>query len=145
MKIRTRAAAAAPAVLLLAGLGLAVSPAAADPNNANSFPLDLTCSNGQEYAVTVMATTGDQPAVHVVDSTSVLVPTNFRFHLRITADADGTVLDESDTPPETVHGRSGDRLDTFECTFAQFAHHVWPDVGAVTIEVDGTVQGYLPH
>jgi hypothetical protein len=60
-------------------------------------------------------------------------------------DAEGNVLDETTSPPQSVHGRSGDQLATLECTFTQFAYHDWPDVGQVTIEVDGTVWAYAPR
>jgi hypothetical protein len=55
------------------------------------------------------------------------------------------VLDETTSPPEAVHGRSVDQLDTTECTFTHFAYHDFPDVGPVTIEVDGTVWAYKPR
>lgn len=136
--------------LFVLGWALAVllgmpTAASADPDNSNTFPLDLSCSNGQDYTITVLATAPEQAAVHVVDGPSVLVPTTFAFHTLVTADDTGAVLDETSTPPMAVHGRSGEQLDTFTCTFAQFAHHVWPDVGAVTIEVDGTVEAYVPR
>lgn len=119
--------------------------ASADPDNANTFPLHLSCSNGHDYTITVLANAPETAAVHVVDSPSVLVPTTFAFHTLVTADNSGAVLDESSTSAMAVHGRSGEHLGTFSCVFAQFAHHVWPDVGAVTIEVDGTVEAYVPH
>ncbi len=123
---------------------VAAPSASADPVNQNTFLLDLACSDGQIYTVTVSNPDVEQPAVHLVDSTSVLVPTTFAWHVLVT-DASGGVLDESTSAPEVVHGRSVDRLDTIECTFAQYAYHDWPDVGPVTIEVDGTVQAYRPH
>jgi hypothetical protein len=124
------------------GLGLLAAPAAlADPANANTFALELSCSNGEHPTVTVLETAPEQPAVHVVNSTSVLIPTTFQWHVLVT-DSAGTILEETTSPPEQVHGRSGEQLDTIQCTFAQFAHHDWPDVGPVTIEVDGTVDAY---
>ena len=92
----------------------------------------------------MLTPTPDQAAVHVVGGTSVVIPTRFQWHIVVT-DADGTVLDEASPAPELVHGRSVERLDTVECTFTQFAHHDWPDVGPVTIEVDGTVDAMFPH
>ena len=124
-------------------LGVA-SGASADPNNANTFPLDLNCANGQHHTVTVLAPAPEEAAVHIVDSTAVLVPTRFQWHMLVT-DAAGHVLDETSTPPDAVHGRSVEHLETVECTFTQFAHHEWPGVGAVTIRVDGTVDAYLPR
>ena len=133
----------ATAALAVAFLGGPVATAA--PANANTFELDLDCADGSHPTITVLTPTPDQAAVHVVGSTSVVVPTRFQWHIVVTADADGAVLDESSPPPEPVHGRSGERLDTVECTFTQFAHHDWTDVGPVTIEVDGTVDARFPH
>jgi hypothetical protein len=124
------------------GLALLAAPAAqADPQNANTFEIQLSCANGQHPTVTLLETTPDQAAVHVVGSTAVLVPTTFQWHVQVT-DSDGNILDDTTSPPEQVHGRSGERLHTVECTFTQLAHHDWPDVGPVTIEVDGTVQAF---
>jgi hypothetical protein len=142
-----RAARPRRALLVAAAtLGLATTgPAAfAGPANAPSFTLELACADGQHYTVTVLEPTPDTAAVHVVDGTSVIVPTSFRWHVLVT-DAAGDVLDESGPTPEPVHGTSGERLDTVECTFTQWAHHDWPDVGPVTIEVDGTVEAFLPR
>jgi len=125
---------------LLGTLGLSVALAA--PNNANTFVLNLECSNGQEYAVTVLEPAPDRAAVHVVDSRSVLIPSVFQWHVVVT-DAHGNILDESTPPPELVHGRSGEQFKTIECTFSQTAHHDSPD-GGYTVRVDGTVQAFDP-
>jgi hypothetical protein len=63
----------------------------------------------------------------------------------VVTDAAGNVLDETTSLPQTVHGGSVNQLDTTRCTFAQFAYHDWPDVGPVTIEVDGTVWAHRPR
>jgi hypothetical protein len=118
--------------------------AAADPSNGNTFMLELACSNGQHYAITLLQTAPEKAAVHVVDGPSVLVPTTFSWHTLTTVDETGAVLGETSTPPEAIHGRSAEQLETLSCTFSQFAHHVWDGVGAVTIEVDGTVEAFLP-
>lgn len=128
---------------LMAAAGVS-APALAAPHNTNTFPLELACSAGQRYTVTVLEPTPETAAVHMVGSTSVLIPTLFQWHVLVT-DATGTVLEESSPPPQLVHGRSAERLDTMECTFTQVAHHDWPDVGAVTIQVDGTVHAYRPR
>lgn len=120
------------------------APVLAAPDNDNTFTLDLTCSDGNAYTVTLLQTTPEQPAAHIVGTTSVLVPAAFAWHVVVTDDSEGTVLDETTSPPEAVHGRSVDRLDTVECTFTQFAHHDWPQVGAVTIATTGTVSAYIP-
>jgi hypothetical protein len=130
------------AATLAASAGAA--PALAAPHNANTFTLDLTCSDGHDYSITLLETTPEQPAVHIVGTTSVLVPTAFQWHVVVT-DAEGNVLDETTSPQEMVHGRSVDQLNTTECTFIQFAYHDFPDVGPVTIEVDGTVWAYMPR
>jgi hypothetical protein len=130
------------AATLAASLG--APGALAAPNNANTITLDLACSDGLYYSITLLETTPDQPAAHIVGSTSVLVPTAFQWHLIVT-DAEGNVLDETTAPPEMVHGRSVDRLETLECTFTQFAHHDFPDVGPVTIQLDGTVWAHKPR
>lgn len=134
--------AATLAATLAASAGAA--PALAAPHNANTFTLDLACSDGHDYSITLLETTPEQPAVHIVGTTSVLVPTAFQWHVVVT-DAEGNVLDETTSPPETVHGKSVDQLDTTECTFTQFAYHDFPDVGPVTIKVEGTVWAYLPR
>lgn len=77
-------------------------------------------------------------------STSVLIPSAFQWHLVVT-DAEGNVLDETTSPLEMVHGRSVDRLETLEFTFTQFAHHDFPDVGPVTIQLSGTVWAHKPR
>jgi hypothetical protein len=138
--MRQLLALAAAAAVTIAG----AATASADPFNGNTFALGLSCSDGHVYTVTVLQTAADKAAVHVVDGTSVLVPTSFAFHTVVTADETGTVLEKTSTPPSAVHGRSGEHLDTFTCTFSQFAHHVWPDVGPVTIEVQGTVEAFMP-
>ncbi len=119
------------------------SPAFAAPHNANTFTLELACSDGNDYSVTLLQTTPEQPAVHIVGTSSVLVPTSFQWHV-VVIDAEGNVLDETTSPPENVHGRSVDQLPTIECTFTQVAHHNLPD-GPVTIEVDGTVWAFAPR
>ena len=124
------------------GLSAATPVAMAAPNNANTFVLNLECSNGQEHAVTVLEPAPDRAAVHVVDSRSVLVPTVFQWHVVVT-DAHGNILDESTPPPELVHGRSGEQLKTIECTFSQTAHHDSPE-GGYTVRVEGTVQALDP-
>ncbi len=118
---------------------LSITPALGAPDNANTLVLDLGCTDGQHYSITVLEPTPDQAAAHVVNGTSVLIPTVFQWHIVIT-DTDGNVLDESNPPPELVHGHSAAQLDTIECTFTQTAHHE-----AYTVQVDGTVQAYLPH
>jgi hypothetical protein len=124
------------------GLAVAAAPAAmADPSNTNTFPLDLSCSDGQHYSIAVLEPAPEHAAVHLLDSMSVLIPTRFQWHIVVT-DAAGDVLDESNPPPQAVHGSSGERLDTIKCTFTQYAYDNWPDVGAVTIQVDGTVEAY---
>jgi hypothetical protein len=135
---------AAIVVALAAGAAGFAAPATAGPDNTNTFPLDLSCSNGEQYTITVLENASQQAAVHVIGSTSVLVPTTFRFRTTVT-DAGGTVLDDSTTPLESVHGASSAHHDTMECVFTQFAYHDWPEVGPVTIEVDGTVEAYIPH
>lgn len=60
-----------------------------------------------------------QPAAaHLVNGSSVLIPTAFRFPFT-TLDANGHVLDEITPPLEVVRGKSGEYHDTMSCTFAQ--------------------------
>ncbi len=56
--------------------------------------LDLTYSDGQVYTVAVSSPDAEQSAVHLLGSTSVLVPITFAWHVLMT-DASGDVLDES--------------------------------------------------
>ncbi len=139
MTLRRTVLAITAVLAALAGAG----PAVAAPDNDNTFTLSLGCSDGHDYSITLLATTPDRPAVHIVGTTTVLVPTAFQWRTLVTG-AGGNVLDEVTSPPAAVHGNSVNRLDTIECTFTQVAHHDWPDVGPVTIEVDGTVWAYLP-
>lgn len=125
-------------------LFVAPAPALAAPDNGNTFSLDLACSDGHDYDITLLETSSDPAAVHIVGTSSVLVPTAFQWHVVVT-DAEGSVLDETTSPPEAVHGRSVDRLHTVECTFTQVAHHDNPDTGSLTITIDGTVWAYLPR
>jgi hypothetical protein len=131
-----------PAALL--GLAVAAGPAAAAPYNDNTFVLDLSCSNGADYTVTLVDNSADQAPAHLVDSTSVLIPTAFQFHI-IVIDADGNVIDEVTPPREVVRGSSGAQLGTMTCTFAQTETEDIPGVGEVTLHLDGTVDAYLPH
>ncbi len=135
-----RAALLTAALLAICG---AAAPAEAAPDNSNTFALDLACADGSSYTITLLATTPDQPAVHVVGTTAVLVPVAFQWHTLIT-DADADVLDETTSPVELVHGASAYRLTTVRCTFSQVAHHDWPGIGPVTIVVDGTVWAHRP-
>ena len=112
-------------------------------DRTSSTTLDLSCADGQDYSITLLERTTEDPAVHVVGTTSVLVPTAFQWHV-LMSDAEGNVLDESTSPVEPVHGRSGQQLDTLTCTFTQFGHHDIPGVGPVTIQVDGTVWAFRP-
>lgn len=130
------------AAMLAASVG--APGALAAPNNANTIMLDVACSDGHDYSITLLEITPDQAAAHIVGSTSVLIPSAFQWHLVVT-DAEGNVLDETTSPLEMVHGRSVDRLDTLECTFTQFAHHDFPDVGPVTIQLSGTVWAHKPQ
>lgn len=125
---------------VVAGTG----PAQAAPANGNTFTLDLACSGGNAYSVTLLETTPEQAAVHVVGTTSVLVPTAFAWRVVVT-NAQGAVLSETTSPPVAAHGASAGGLDTVECTFTQFAHHDFPEIGPVTIATTGTVSGYLPR
>lgn len=127
-----------------AALFVVAAPASAAPDNANTFALELNCPDGQDYDITLMQTSSDRAAVHIVGTTSVLVPTAFRWHVVVT-DAQGHVLDEMLSSREPVHGASVDRLDTKECSFTQVAYHDDPATGPVTITIDGTVWAHLPH
>jgi len=138
MFLRTR-------VMAATAIGLAMAAAtgtAAAPANPNAMVLDLSCSNGQRYSVSVIRPAGERAAVRVLESTSVLVPTAFQWHTVMTDD-EGAVLDESTTPMYPVHGQSDPWLDTMTCTFLQVAHHVLPEGGVLTIQVEGTVRAHL--
>jgi len=140
-KTRLIAAAVPAAVLALAS---AAGPAVAAPYNANTFVLDLSCSNGADYSVTLVDNSADAAPAHLVDSTSVLIPTAFQFHI-VVIDADGNVVDEISPPQRSVHGSSGAQHDTMSCTFAQTETEDIPGVGEVTIHVTGTVDAFLAH
>jgi hypothetical protein len=131
-----------PAALL--GLAAAAGPAAAAPYNGNTFVLDLHCSNGADYAVTIVDNSADPAPAHLVDSTSVLIPTAFQFHI-IVIDADGNVVDEVTPLREIVRGMSGEQHDTMSCSFAQTETDYIPGVGEVTLLLDGTVDAYQAH
>src|SRR5215203_1153090 len=103
------------AVTAALACGLLVGTATAGQASPDTQVLDLRCSNGQQYSITVLTTTAEQAAVRVVAGTSVIVPTSFQWHVVVT-DAEGTVLDESTTGPYSVHGRSVERLSTVTCT-----------------------------
>ena len=131
------------ALLTAPGLSAATGPAAsAAPDNANTLVLNLDCSNGRHYAITVVEPAPDQAAVHVMDGRAVLIPTVFQWHIVVT-DNNGNVLDETEPPPQLVHGRSAEQHATMTCTFAQIAHHDSPD-GGYTVRVEGTVQAFDP-
>ncbi|HKX67079.1 MAG TPA: hypothetical protein VJN29_07620 [Intrasporangium sp.] len=142
MSTRSNLVSATAAAVLLGGV---MAPSAmAGPSNANTFVVDLHCSDQSHYAATVVGTASESAAVHVVGGNSVLTPTVFQWHVLVT-DASGRVLDETLSAPEPVHGASGTRLKTVSCSFTQFAYHDWPDVGAVTIQVTGLVQALRPN
>jgi hypothetical protein len=142
MSLRTISLIPAQVPVALFGLAAAAGPAA--PYNDNTFVLDLSCSNGAEYTVTLVDNSSDAAPAHLVDNTSVLIPTAFQFHITV-FDADGNVVDEVTPPPEIVHGNSGEQHDTMSCTFSHTETEDIPGAGQVTIQVDGTVDAYLPH
>lgn len=143
MTMHRRLLTALASAFLLSGAQAALAMTAqAAPQGANTFTLDVTCSDGNDYEVTLVDTAPDRAAVHVVGATTVLVPTAFQWHVVVTDD-EGVVLDESTSSLEPVHGRSVERLDTVECTFSQVAHHE-TDSGPMTITVDGTVWAHKP-
>ncbi|HEY3199000.1 MAG TPA: hypothetical protein VGK55_00540 [Actinomycetes bacterium] len=45
-------------------------------------------------------------------------------------------------PQETVRGRSGAPHETISCSFAQIENEDTPDVGPITIKLDGTVDAF---
>ena len=83
--------AALPVVAL--GVALSAGPAAAAPGNANSFLIDLGCSNGQHYTISVVEPSADQSAGHLVAQPGVLIPTAFQFDVTVLDEA-GAVVDQ---------------------------------------------------
>ena len=73
--------AAVPVVAL--GVALSAGPAAAAPANANSFLIDLGCSNGQSYTISVVEPSADQSAGHLVAQPGVVIPTAFQFDVTV--------------------------------------------------------------
>ncbi len=122
----------------------AAAPALAAPSNANTFVLDLSCTDGNTYAVTVVGKAAQPAAAHVLGANSVLIPTAFQFRVTV-FDAGGNVIDEATPPLEVVRGRSGTHRDTMSCTFTQTETENLPGVGLVTVRLDGTVHAYTPH
>src|SRR5262245_2662975 len=108
---------AAPLAAALAAPAVA-APAVAEPTNANTFVLDLSCSDGRHYPITVVENAAQHAAAHLLDTNSVLIPTAFQFHFTV-IDADGNVVDEVTPPLDVVQGRSGAQHDTMSCTFEQ--------------------------
>lgn len=141
---RTVLTTAATLALTLAAAPSLAAPALAGPHNPNTITVNLACSNGHDFAITMLQTSPDRAAVHIVGTTSVLVPTAFQWHV-VRTDSAGTVLDEHTTPRQSVHGRSVERLDTIVCTFTQITHHHLPDTGPVTLTIDGTVWAHTPR
>ena len=135
-----------PAIASAAFLGLAASagPAVAAPDNGNTFVLDLHCSDGADYTVTLIERSADPAPAHLLASTSVLIPTAFDFHITV-IDADGNVIDEITGPHEIVRGRSGEQHDTMSCTYAQTETVEAPGSGEVTVQLDGRVEAHLAH
>ena len=134
--------AALPAVAL--GVALSAGPAAAVPGNANSFLIDLGCSNGQHYTISVVEPSADQSAGHLVAQPGVLIPTAFQFDVTV-LDEDGAVVDQFSSPVDLVRGRSEAQHDVMTCTFSQTETDVAPDGSALTIRLDGTVRALLPR
>jgi hypothetical protein len=59
-----------PLAVAAAAFALAAAPSAsADPVNKNTFLFDLTCPDGQIYAVAVSNPDAEQPAVPMLDNT----------------------------------------------------------------------------
>jgi len=131
--------ASVPAIAL--GVALSGGPAAAAPANANTFLVDLSCSNGQQYTISLLDPAADPAVGHVVDGTAVLIPTAFQFDITV-LDAAGNVLDQISSPVDAVRGGSGQRHDVMTCTFSDTETEQGPGGEVVTIRVDGTVQGY---
>ena len=144
MSLRSTTLLTALAPLALLGVATAAVPASAAPFNGNTFLLDLSCSDGSHYAVTLVDHTDDAAPAHLVDSPGVLIPTAFTYHITV-LDAEGAVVDDFTTPPASVHGRSGANLDTMTCTFAQTETEDVPGVGEVTVVIEGTVDAFRPR
>ncbi len=135
---------AATVPLAVLGLAAGAGPAAAAPVNGNTFVLDLSCSDGADYAVTLVDNASDAAPAHIVDGNGVLIPTAFQFHITV-IDADGNVVEETTPPLEIVRGHSGAQHDVMSCTFAQTETEDIPGHGQVTIRLDGTVDAYRAH
>ena len=134
--------AAVPVVAL--GVALSVGPAAAAPANANSTLIDLACSNGQSYPISVVEPSADQSAGHLVAQPGVVIPTAFQFDVTLLDEA-GAVVDQFSSPVDLVRGRSEAQHDVMTCTFSQTETDVAPDGSALTIQLDGTVRAFLPR
>ena len=136
--------AAAAALAAAIGGSTAAAPAAAAPSNGNTFVLDLSCSDGQHYPITLVDKAAQPSAAHLLDRNSVLIPTAFQFHI-VVLDSVGRVVEEVTPPPQIVRGRSGEHHETMSCTFAQTHNETLAGVGEVTIRLEGTVHAHSPH
>lgn len=130
--------------LTLAGAALAAQPAAAGPLNGNTFTIDLSCSDGRQYPISVLDPAADQAPGHLIGGTSVLIPVAFAFDVTV-LDSAGTVVEHFSSPLEPVRGRSGDRHDAMTCTYAQTETEPAPDGGEYTIVLNGTVLARVAH
>jgi hypothetical protein len=135
---------AALAPLALLGVSGVAAPAYASPSNANTFLLELGCSDGSHPVVTLVDASDDAAAAHVVDGHGVIVPTAFSFHITVRG-AGGAVIDDFTTPWTGVHGTSGAHLGTVTCTFHQTETEVVPDLGEVTVDLEGAVEAFRPR
>ena len=133
--------ASVPAIAL--GVALGAGPAAAEPTNANTFLVDLSCSNGQQYTISVLDPAADPAVGHVVDGTGVLLPTSFQYDITV-VDGAGNIVDQFSSPVDAVRGRSDQRHDIMTCTFSDTETEQGPGGEEVTIRIDGTVRAVQP-
>jgi len=112
---------------------LAIAPTVgADPTNAkNSQQLQAVC--GTQILTVVVNGNGEFTPAHLIDSTSVFIPTSFDITFTFTPTG-GSTMTETDTSAKTAQLQ-----DTIDCTIP-FQSFTSP-FGTFTIE--GTVTGFF--
>jgi hypothetical protein len=128
------------AMLVAAGMALAVAatPAGADPRKGETF--ELACDDGQTYTVATNGNGEFTPALDA-DSNTVFIPLSFGpFNFTIT-DAQGNVID-SGSEPGAAKGKSGkNATNTLTCTFS-FSGTETVEGETLTFSGSGSVTGY---
>ena len=129
---------AALATVTLVGLG---APALADPvNSAKGSIIEISCDNGSTYQAAVNGNGNWGTPALDVDSSSVLVAVSFGEITGIATDSEGNSFELFSQAPMTKG--AGKHADV-HCSFTDSFSFTDPEAGEISVEVTGTVSGFV--